>query len=220
MDMMDYVIAIDGPGGSGKTTVARSIAMQLGLPHLDTGAYYRAATVAALRHKLDPHDVAGVSAVVEGLSLDYQRGRMTLSGEDVSDEIRTDAITAAVSAVSAISAVRDKLVRLQRQWVDEQGGSAVVEGRDIGTVVFPDARFKFYITARPEVRAARRAGEVAGDRQVIEADLARRDTFDSSRTVAPLQRAGDAVEIDTSDLSIDEVIGAVLRLVSTDGDRP
>lgn len=215
MALMDYVIAMDGPGGSGKTTVARSVAMQLALPHLDTGAFYRAATVAVLRADVDPQDAAGVSAVVDGLRLEYEQGRMALNDDDVSDEIRTEATTAAVSDVSAIPAVRDKLVGLQRRWVDEQGGSAVVEGRDIGTVVFPEARLKLYITARPEVRAARRAGEVAGDRHLIKEDLARRDTIDSSRSVSPLQRADDAVEIDTSDLSIDEVIATVLRLVSS-----
>jgi cytidylate kinase len=214
MDMTGYVIAMDGPGGSGKTTIARSIAMQLDLPHLDTGAYYRAATVAVRRAGIDPEDSGAVAHLIEGLDLRYDQGRMMLDGDDVSAEIRSDATTLAVSAVSAIAPVRSRLVALQQSWVTEHGGSAVVEGRDIGTVVFPDASLKLFITARPEVRAMRRAGEVAGDRDLIRQDLARRDTIDSSRSVAPLQRADDAVEIDTSDLSIDEVISQVLNLVS------
>ncbi len=212
--MTGYVIAMDGPGGSGKTTVARSIAMQLDLPHLDTGAYYRAATVAVLRAGINPEDSLSVAQLIEGLELRYEKGRMMLDGEDVSGEIRSEATTLAVSAVSAIARVRSRLVELQRSWVAEHGGSAVVEGRDIGTVVFPDAPLKLFVTARPEVRAMRRAGEVAGDRDSIRQDLARRDTIDSSRSVAPLQRADDAVEVDTSDLSIDEVISQVLNLVN------
>lgn len=212
--MTGYVIAMDGPGGSGKTTIARSVAMQLDLPHLDTGAYYRAATVAILRAGIDPDDAISVAQLIEILKLKYDQGRMLLDDDDVTAEIRSEATTLAVSAVSAISAVRSKLVALQRDWVAVHGGSAVVEGRDIGTVVFPDASLKLFITARPEVRATRRAGEVAGDRDLIRQDLARRDTIDSSRSVAPLQRADDAVEIDTSDLSIDEVIAQVLNLVS------
>ena len=214
--MSGYVIAMDGPGGSGKTTIARSIAMQLELPHLDTGAYYRAATVAVLRAGIDPEDSGAVVDLTEALDLRYAQGRMLLDGDDVSDEIRSEATTLAVSAVSAIAPVRARLVALQRQWVTEHGGSAVVEGRDIGTVVFPDASLKLFITARPEVRAMRRAGEVAGDRELIRQDLVRRDTIDSSRSVAPLQRADDAIEIDTSDLSIDEVISQVLNLVDRD----
>ena len=216
MDVSGYVIAMDGPGGSGKTTIARSIAMQLELPHLDTGAYYRAATVAVLRAGLDPEDSGAVVDLTEALDLRYAQGRMLLDGDDVSDEIRSEATTLAVSAVSAIPPVRARLVALQREWVTEHGGSAVVEGRDIGTVVFPDASLKLFITARPEVRAMRRAGEVAGDRELIRQDLVRRDTIDSSRSVAPLQRADDAIEIDTSDLSIDEVISQVLNLVDRD----
>ena len=214
--MSGYVIAMDGPGGSGKTTIARSIAMQLELPHLDTGAYYRAATVAVLRAGIDPEDSGAVVDLTEALDLRYAQGRMLLDGDDVSDEIRSEATTLAVSAVSAIPPVRARLVALQREWVTEHGGSAVVEGRDIGTVVFPDASLKLFITARPEVRAMRRAGEVAGDRELIRQDLVRRDTIDSSRSVAPLQRADDAIEIDTSDLSIDEVISQVLNLVDRD----
>ena len=130
MDVSGYVIAMDGPGGSGKTTIARSIAMQLELPHLDTGAYYRAATVAVLRAGIDPEDSGAVVDLTEALDLRYAQGRMLLDGDDVSDEIRSEATTLAVSAVSAIPPVRARLVALQREWVTEHGGSAVVEVTD------------------------------------------------------------------------------------------
>ena len=215
MELDGFVLAIDGPGGSGKTTVARSVAMKLGLPHLDTGAYYRSATVAVWRAGVDVDDVASVTEVVSQATFSYERGRMFLNGLDVSEAIRSEETTSAVSAVSAIAEVRSRLVDEQRRWVAERGGSAVVEGRDIASVVFPDAALKIFITARPEVRARRRAGEVAGDHAAIQADLQRRDKFDSTRDVAPLQRSEAAIEIDTSDLSIDEVIARVLRLAES-----
>ena len=215
MGLDGFVLAIDGPGGSGKTTAARSVAMQLGLPHLDTGAYYRAATVAVWQAGVDVDDVASVTEIVSQAVFSYERGRMFLNGLDVSEAIRSEDTTSAVSAVSAIAEVRSRLVDEQRRWVAERGGSAVVEGRDIASVVFPDAALKIFITARPEVRARRRAGEVAGDHAAIQADLQRRDDFDSTRAVAPLQRSEGAIEIDTSELSIDEVIARVLRLAES-----
>lgn len=214
MELAGYVVAIDGPGGSGKTTVARSVAMQLNLPHLDTGAYYRAATVAVIRAGVDPDDHEAVIDVVRPVRLSFDHGHMTIDGADVTEAIRDDRTTSAVSSVSAVPEVRRLLVEAQRNWVAERGGSAVVEGRDIGSVVFPEAPLKLFITASPEVRASRRAGETKGDQAVIEQDLARRDAHDSTRAVAPLQQAPGAVVIDTSDLSIDEVIGRVLRLVA------
>jgi len=214
MEVTGYVVAIDGPGGSGKTTIARSVAVELQLPHLDTGAYYRAATVAVLRAGMDCDDQEAVAELVRTVELRYDRGRMMLNEEDVTDSIRSDQTTLAVSAVSAVPEVRRLMVQAQRNWVAERGGSAVVEGRDIGSVVFPNAALKLFITARPEVRARRRAGQVAGDQGLIEQDLARRDTIDSTRAVSPLQRAPDAIEVDTSDLSVDEVIARVLRLVA------
>ena len=215
MGLDGFVLAIDGPGGSGKTTAARSVAMQLGLPHLDTGAYYRAATVAVWQAGVDVDDVASVTEIVSQAVFSYEWGRMFLNGLDVSEAIRSEETTSAVSAVSAIAEVRSRLVDEQRRWVAERGGSAVVEGRDIASVVFPDAALKIFITARPEVRARRRAGEVAGDHAAIQADLQRRDDFDSTRAVAPLQRSEGAIEIDTSELSIDEVIARVLRLAES-----
>lgn len=215
IDGDSLVIAIDGPSGSGKTTVARSVAMQLGLPHLDTGAYYRAATVAVLRRGADPTDEAAVVAVVRDADLSYDRGRMLLDGDDVSDDIRTQQTTDAVSAVSAIAEVREMMVDRQRQWVIDRGGSAVVEGRDIGSVVFPAATLKLFVTARPEIRAMRRAGETRQDESAVHQDLARRDAIDSTRSTSPLTQADGAVLIDTSDLSIDEVIARVLNLVKS-----
>ena len=211
MDMTGFVVAIDGPGGSGKTSVARAVAMALELPHLDTGAYYRAATVAVLRAGVEPTDEPSVVSVVARASLGYDRGRMTLDGDDVSAEIRAGTTTSSVSAVSAIPAVRSHLVDAQRQWVGDRGGSAVVEGRDIGTVVFPHANLKLFLTARPEVRAARRAAEVGIDAvEAVESDLLRRDRLDTGRESSPLKKADDAVEIDTSELGIDEVIARIL----------
>ena len=208
------IIAIDGPGGSGKTTVSRTVAERLALAHLDTGAFYRAATLAVLNAAENgelPPDEAIVS-IVAAADLDYADGAMTLDGEDVTTAIRADSVTTAVSHVSAIRYVRTLMVDHQRSWVVEQGGSAVVEGRDIGTVVFPDADVKVFLTARPEVRAARRAGETTGPVAVIEKDLARRDEHDSQRTVSPLKAAEDAIEIDTSDLSIDSVVDLIVEL--------
>ncbi len=208
------VIAIDGPGGSGKTSVSRAVAQRLELPHLDTGAYYRAATLHVLRQGIDPDDAKGVAACMESVGMDYVGGRMRLGGGDVSEEIRSDAVTAAVSAVSAVPEVRARLVDLQREWVDCRGGSAVVEGRDIGTAVFPDAALKIYLTARPEVRARRRAAELPRQADVssVEQELARRDRFDSGRTASPLHQAEDAVAVDTSDMSMDEVIERISEL--------
>ena len=152
------IIAIDGPGGSGKTTVSRAVADRMALAHLDTGAFYRAATLAVLRAS-DGHDIPEdetVVSIVAAATMDFSDGSMTLDGEDVSEAIREDDVTAAVSRVSAIRYVRTLMVDRQRAWVAANGGSAVVEGRDIGTVVFPDADVKVFLTARPQVRAAGR----------------------------------------------------------------
>lgn len=209
------VVAVDGPGGVGKSTVSRSVAARLGLAHLDTGAMYRAATLAILRAGVRPTDADAVVAVVTAGRLTYEMGAIWLDGDEVTLAIRSAEVTAAVSDVSAIAAVRHHLVGLQRVWVAAHGGSAVIEGRDIGTVVFPDARVKVFLDARPEVRAARRAAETAGSSTAdIAADLARRDRIDSSRTISPLRPADDAHVIDTSDRGVDEVVEAVLALIA------
>jgi len=210
------VIAIDGPGGAGKSTVARAVADLLGLEHLDTGATYRAATLAALRAKVDADDAAAVLRAVSESDIEYLDGIIHLDGSPVAAAVRGEEVNAAVSAVSAHPEVRKVIVAGQRDWVADRGGSAVVEGRDIGTVVFPDAAVKVFITARSEIRAARRAGDAeAADKAVgeIEADLARRDHFDSTRVASPLRPAEDAVVIDTSEMGVAEVTRLVMELV-------
>ncbi|MEX2322563.1 MAG: (d)CMP kinase [Acidimicrobiia bacterium] len=210
------VVAIDGPSGVGKTTVSRAVADALGVPHLDTGSYYRVATLATLRASGDPAAEADVLDALDDRSIDFVDGRLHLDGSDASGLLRTNEVTAAVSAVASHAGVRRLLVEHQRSWVAERGGSAVVEGRDIGTVVFPDTPIKVFLTADPAVRARRRAAdEEASGRDVaeIETALMARDTADSTREVAPLQPAADAVVIDTSELSVADVVRRILDLV-------
>jgi cytidylate kinase len=212
------VIAIDGPGGVGKSTVTRGVAAALGYEYLDTGSTYRAATFAVLEAGVDPEDAVAVLDVVRHCAIEYLDGAIHLDGYPVPDAVRSPEVTAAVSMVSAYPEVRALVVEMQRDWVASRGGSAVVEGRDIGTVVFPEALVKVFLTARPEVRAARRSGdaEAAGkDVEVIAAELEQRDHYDSTREISPLQPAGDATIVDTSDLDADGVISAVLDLVAT-----
>ncbi len=205
-------MSIDGPSGTGKSTVSRAAAAELGLPHLDTGAFYRAATVAALRAGVDLDDRGEVAGVVRQSTMDQIDDAMFLDDEDVSEEIRGPDITAAVSKVAANPEVRKLLVSHQRNWVARHGGRAVVEGRDIGTVVFPGATLKIFLDARPEVRAARRAGETGEHHGAVLEDLERRDHLDSTRAASPLTVPGDAVVIDTSDLGFDEVVTRVVGL--------
>ncbi len=207
---MSGVIAIDGPGGSGKSTVSRRLADRLGIVHLDTGAFYRAATVAVLRAGIDPADGPAVTAEVARHRFDQRAGAMLLDGEDVSGEIRSPEVDRAVSLVSAHPGVRHLMVEAQRDWVRRQGGTAVVEGRDIGTVVFPDAPLKVFLEASPEERARRRARESGLDTAHVQRELHRRDRLDRSRTTSPLRPADDAVVIDTTELSIDEVVDRVV----------
>ncbi len=206
------VVAIDGPGGSGKTTVSRGVAERLGVSHLDTGAFYRAATVAVLEAGVPPDDADAVATEVLGHEFTYRAGRMFLDDRDVSDDIRSAEIDRAVSAVSAIGAVRTHMVDRQRRWVGQEGSVGVVEGRDIGTVVFPEAAVKIYLTASERVRAERRAGEQGAELETVADGLRRRDTLDSSRSASPLQVAGDATIIDTSTLTIDEVVDRIVNM--------
>ena len=204
------VIAIDGPAGSGKSTVARAVADRLGLDYLDTGAMYRAVAFAVLQRGIDPADAAPVAEVARSMTLDVSTAGVVVDGTDATVEIRGPEVTRSVSMVAANSAVREELVSRQREWARRRGGG-VLEGRDIGTVVFPDARLKVYLTARPEVRARRRAKEVSDlDYETVAADLAGRDAADQSRTDSPLVEADDAVIVDTSDLTIDEVVDRVV----------
>lgn len=215
-----FVIAVDGPGGVGKTTVCRAVGQALGCSHLDTGAFYRAATVVAMLHRLDLANEADVMRAVAAVDLDYRAGRMLVEGIDMSGVIRSGAVTAHVSKVSALAGVRTLLVRRQRAWVESRGGRAVVEGRDIATVVFPSAPLKVYLTAHPEVRAARRAGQASSGLEAVRARLARRDRLDSTRLASPLVRAADAIEIDTSRIGVEEVVARVLELSTERGIGP
>jgi cytidylate kinase len=210
------VIAVDGPGGVGKSTVAGRVAEALDLPHLDTGSTYRAAGLTALHSDAPLDDSDAVLDAVVGVDITIVEGIVSIDGVDVTDDLRSDDVTKASSVVAAHPEVRERIVALQRAWVAKRGGSAVVEGRDIGTVVFPDASVKIYLTARPEIRAARRSGDAeAGNKSndQITAELAARDHADSSRKASPLRPAEDAEIIDTSELSIDEVVEQVLALV-------
>lgn len=205
------VVAIDGPSGSGKSTVARRLADELGLDYLDTGAMYRAVTFAALRRGIDPADADRIADIVPTLQITVGADGVFVDELDATVEIRGPEVTRAVSAVAANPAVRDELVRRQREWVALRGGG-VVEGRDIGTVVFPDAPFKAYLTARADVRAVRRHAEVTDlDYDAVAADMARRDTLDSERAASPLQCADDAVVVDTSDRGIDDIVAEILE---------
>jgi cytidylate kinase len=207
------VIAIDGPAGSGKSTIARRLALRLGLEYLDTGAMYRAVTFAALRHGVEPADGPRVAELARVIELEVDETAVRVDGVDATVEIRGPEVSRTVSVVAAHPAVRDEMVRRQREWAHKRGGG-VMEGRDIGTVVFPDAELKVYLTARPEVRAERRAAEIAGlDYATVAADMARRDAFDSGRATSPLRQATDALELDTSDLTIDEIVEDIARRI-------
>jgi cytidylate kinase len=211
----DLIVTIDGPGGTGKSTVSREVARLAGLPHLDTGGFYRAATLGVLRAGVDPSDGYAVDEVVSRLVLGQEAGRMFLDGVDVSEEIRGDEVTGAVSAVSAHPEVRRELVEMQRKWVGDHQGRGVVEGRDIGSVVFPDAALKVYLDASAEVRAERRALETGEDLDEVLTDLERRDRIDSTREASPLRVPEGAVVIDTTGLSFDQVVQMLLDLIES-----
>ena len=212
---MPLVVAMDGPSGSGKSSAAKGVARTLGLRYLDTGAMYRAITWWMLQQDIDVEDGAAVAAraVQPTLVSGTDPGAPTISvdGVDVSGPIRTPEVTGAVSAVSRVPEVRARLVELQREIIGD--GEIVVEGRDIGTVVAPDAPVKVYLTASEEARAMRRAKELSADQAATLLDQARRDRLDSTRKTSPLTKADDAVEIDSTELGLDEVIDAVVRLV-------
>jgi cytidylate kinase len=207
------VIAIDGPAGSGKSTVARKLAERLGLEYLDTGAMYRAVTFAALRRGVDPDDTGRVENLARSVELEVTATHVRVDDVDATIEIRGPEVSRAVSLVAANPGVRTEMVRRQREWATERGGG-VLEGRDIGTVVFPDAALKVYLIARPEVRAERRAAEVSDlDYETVAADMARRDALDQGRDTAPLRRADGALELDTSDMTVDEIVAELVRRI-------
>jgi cytidylate kinase len=202
------VIAIDGPGGAGKSTIARVLAERLGVAHVDTGAMYRAVTLAVLRAGAEPSDAAACTRIAGAVAVERVHGRTLLDGEDVEAEIRGPDVTAVVSVVSGHQGVRDVLLAVQRAGLGERGG--VVEGRDAGTRVVPDADLKVWLTATPQERAARRAAQVGEeDARGIAAlaeELAARDASDAAR----MRPAADAVVVDTSGLTVDEVVDGVI----------
>ena len=212
--MTGPVIAIDGPAGAGKSTVGRAVADRLGVGYLDTGAMYRAVTFAVLRRGVDPRDEVAVLKVAETVEMTVGEERVMVDGVDATREIRGREVTSAVSSVAAHPAVRSLLVEAQRSWVTDRGGG-VVEGRDIGTVVFPDADLKLFVTASPRVRAERRVAEAGGDVDEMEASIIERDRLDSTRAASPLAVDPAAVTLDTSGLSIDEVVAAVVAEVES-----
>lgn len=205
---------MDGPSGTGKSTVARRLAQRLQARYLDTGSMYRAATLAVLRKRIGLDDAYGITAVVASCTIepgtDPSAPSILLDGERVDELIRSAEVTAAVSAVSAVPGVRTQMVELQRAVIGR--GGIVVEGRDIGSVVCPDARPKVYLTASAQVRAQRRAGEIHADIDAVAADIDRRDRLDSNRAVSPLTMAADAVELDTTDLDVDAVVDRLVEL--------
>jgi cytidylate kinase len=206
------VIAIDGPAGAGKSTVGREVARRLGLEYLDTGAMYRAVTFAVLRRGLDPNDDEAVAAIVGDVDMEIGERAVVVDGVDATAEIRGREVTAAVSAIAANSAVRSDLVARQRAWAAERGGG-VIEGRDIGSVVFPDAALKLFVTASPRVRAERRVAEIGGDVDEVEASIIERDRKDSSRADSPLTEAHGPTIVDTTGLGIDEVVEQIISEV-------
>ncbi len=210
------VIAIDGPAGSGKSTVARAVAARLGMPYLDTGAMYRAVAFSAIRQGVDPEDAKTVAELASDMRLEVAE-RVVVDDVDATIEIRSPEVTRAVSVVAANPQVRKELVRRQREWADREG-SGVVEGRDIGTVVFPEAPVKVYMTASDEERAQRRSQELLDMHyDEVAADIARRDHIDSTRQYAPLSVAPDAVVVDTTTSTVDEVVELVLALAAKAG---
>ncbi len=212
------VVAVDGPSGSGKSTVSRRLAQRLDARYLDTGAMYRAVTWAVLQSGVDLADADGIAKVIVDCELiittDPAHPSISVNGENVDAPIRGAEVTSAVSAVAAVPFVRQVLVSRQRAIIEESA-RVVVEGRDIGAVVAPDADLKVYLTASSAERARRRSAENDGDHAATEADLARRDHLDSTRKVDPLQQATDAVVLDSTELGIDEVVSELYRLVTT-----
>ena len=221
--MTAKVIAIDGPAASGKSTIATRVAGRLQIPYINTGNMYRAVTLYALRHGIDPRrdPAANTVALLPQITLAYHRSadgayELFLNGEAVGAVIRSPEVTAGVSPVAAIPEVRSWLLRQQRDYAAL--GLIVMEGRDIGTVVFPDAEFKFFLTASPEARARRRlaqGGETPADATVmsVAAEIAERDRLDSSRAVAPLRQAPDAVLIDSTNLTVEQTVAVVIERV-------
>lgn len=213
------IVAIDGPAGAGKSTVARAVADALGFHYLDTGALYRAVTVAAHRRGIDPSDAASLARLAAATDIDG--GRLLVGGEDVTDALRDPVASAAMSLVAAHPDVRAALIPIQRR--SAQIGDVVIEGRDIGTTVFPDAAVKVFLTADAIERARRRAAQLGSDNpgeiDRIARSISERDRVDSSRAVSPLARAQDAVLLDTSGVPFEEVVQRIVEIVKKKAPR-
>ena len=203
------VIAIDGPAGAGKSTVARQVSTATGLRYLDTGAMYRCVALEVQNTATDPNNADAVGKIARDVKVVIERDAAKLNGVDVSTEIRTSEINAIVSIIAAHTPVRDAMREQQRQWIQAQKGG-VVEGRDIGTVVFPDAILKVFLTASPEVRAERRVGQTGGDIKVVAASIAERDHLDSTRLDSPLRPSQGSVIVDSSNRTIEEVVAEIV----------
>ena len=210
--MKPTVVAIDGPAGAGKSTIAKALAVALGIEYLDTGAMYRGVTFEVLKRGLEATDVDAVARVARTIRFIQTRDSLHVNDVDATAAIRTAEVDAAVSHVAANSAVREEMRTRQRQWIAEHGGG-VVEGRDIGSVVFPDATLKVYLVASPLVRAKRRVAQHGGDVEEIARAIAERDQRDSTRDDSPLRQMPDAVVVDTSDHTVPEVIEEIRRLL-------
>lgn len=217
-DMRKIIIAIDGPAGSGKSTTARLVAQRLGYTYIDTGAMYRALTLKVIQSGIDPNDENEIAKLAENtrIELFYRNGdlKVLLDGEDVTEKIRSPQVTSLVSLVSAHPKVRETMVKKQREL--GKNGGVVMDGRDIGTVVFPEADLKIFMKADVKERARRRQKEMESQGFYVELDelikeIEERDKFDSTREVAPLKKAKDAIEIDTTNLTIEEQVEIVLK---------
>ncbi len=204
------VIAIDGPAGAGKSTVAKQVAMSTNLPYLDTGAMYRCVAHAVMQSGVNMADPDAVGQVAASARIVVERDSAELNGVDVSGIIRTPEVSSVVSIIAAHSPVRDAMRSQQRMWIESHGGG-VVEGRDIGTVVFPHAELKIFLTASPEVRAQRRVSQTGGDVKEIAANIAERDRIDSTRSDSPLRPADDSILVDSSNRSITEVVNEIVH---------
>ena len=205
------VVAIDGPAGAGKSTIAKALAAKLGVRYLDTGAMYRAVTFAAMTSGIELSNQDLVAELTRKSKMLLTDETVMINGLDATIAIRSSEVTAAVSTVAANSQVRTELRERQRQWIADNNGG-VVEGRDIGSVVFPDATLKVYLTASPIVRAKRRVAQSGGNVDEIAASIASRDLQDSSRSDSPLTQTDDAITIDTSDRSIDQVVAQLVEM--------
>jgi cytidylate kinase len=210
--MNPVVVAIDGPAGAGKSTIAKALADALSMAYLDTGAMYRGVTFEVLRRRLEATDTDAVARVASEIEFEQTRDTLHVNGVDATAAIRTPAVDAAVSHVAANSAVRAELRTRQRQWIADHGGG-VVEGRDIGSVVFPDATLKVYLIASPLVRAQRRVAQNGGNVDEIARAIAERDERDSTRSDSPLRQMPDAVIVDTSDRSVEDIVNEISALL-------